>query len=154
MSKSVKLMASAATTGTAKKAAIASTAGATNSQPASAVRFMDSRSSSRRPGEHPAALLEHPVHAAVELGGRIAGAEVAAHHALGHEPHLLGDALPLGHLRRGLHAVELVAEGARMHVALQGPRPARAPRRQVARDLVEAPLRLRLRQVLDHAPRR
>ena len=102
-----------------------SSAGATNHQ---AARSSSQCGASAR--EHPAPLLE-------DVGRRARRARVAAwstvsspcHRALGHQPHLGGDALPLGHLGRGLGALELVAERARVDVVGERARRATALRR-------------------------
>ncbi len=53
-------------------------------------------------------------------------------------PHLARDSLPLGHLRRRLDALQLVAKRARVDVAGKTPAaPARPPRRQIAGQLRE-----------------
>src|SRR5215467_3855373 len=110
MSKSVKLIASAPTTGTTKNAAIAASAGATKSQPAT-VRLIPFS-----PGgpaiEHPAPLFENAIGARIQVGRCIVGSEVAVHHAFYGQAHFGRNALPFGYLGRGPDAFELVEEGA------------------------------------------
>ncbi len=82
-----------------------------------------------------------------------AASRAAAHDLLGHHLHFVHDALPFRNRRRGLHALELVAEGARVRIARKariGPRG--AARRQVSRERVESLLHVGLRQVFDQAP--
>src|ERR1700720_2170102 len=66
------------------------------------------------------------------------------------QPHLVGDALPLRHLRRGLDAFQLVTEGARINIVRNGPvGPGGASRREIAGELVKTSLDSRLRKILD-----
>ena len=147
----MKLIASAATTGSAKNTADREQRGRDEHHAGDRDAFIGPRAR-----QHPAALLEHAVGAAVELGGRLVGRKAAAHHALGHELHLVRDALPLRHLRARAHAIELLAEGARVRIACeQRLRP--SVERRGGRLPVSAWKRCciaRPRQVLDHAPRR
>ena len=98
MSKSVRLRASAASTGSKKNTPITSSAGATNAHAA------PRRASLQLPArQHPAPLLEDAIGAPVELCSRLIDRHAATlHHLLGDELHLGGDALPFGHLGVGL----------------------------------------------------
>ena len=95
------------TTGSTKKTAMTASAGAASAQPTTPVRVIaDGRP--LRPGKEPAALLEQGVDPGVELRRRFVDVLLACDHALGGELHGLEDTLPLGDLRRGAHALELV----------------------------------------------
>src|SRR6185503_9089910 len=117
MSKSVRLIASAATTGNTKKTAMTTSAGAANHHAICRrpIRRTDSRSLAS-PREQPAPLFEDAVGARVELARRLVDRPLSACRALGDVAHLVGDAFPLGHFRRRLHALELIAKRARMRI--------------------------------------
>src|SRR5690242_3707250 len=88
--------------------------------------------------EQGAALLEDAIGALVELALGVRDGEPAVDDALGHHTDLVGDALPFGHARRGLDALELVAKRARVDVVRErAPTPRAAPRRQVAGQRME-----------------
>src|SRR5262249_58924226 len=104
--------------------------------------------------KNPAALLEYPVDAGVELARRLIDRQLTVGGTLGDQAHLGGDAFPLGHLGRRLGALQLLAKGAGVDVALEcclAPRG--ASRWKITRALMEAALDLRLRKVLDETPR-
>src|SRR5688572_8766337 len=125
MSKSVKLTANAATTGRKKNTPMTSRAGATKIRPAAAAltRRTDAR------GAPP--LLENPPRACVEHSGRFVHRDLSVRRTLGHEADFGGDTLPLRHLGRRLHALELLAERPRVDVVRQRRIvPRAAPRRQ------------------------
>src|SRR5579864_9820179 len=80
--------------------------------------------------KQPAALLENPVGARIELAHCFVDAPFAARGSLGDDLHFVGDALPFRHLGRRLHTLELIPEGPRVDVG--GERrvvPCAAPRR-------------------------
>src|SRR5439155_10452754 len=106
-------------------------------------------------GEKPAALLEDPIGARVELARGLIDRQLAVHRAFRDQAQLVGDALPFGHLGRGLHALELLAEGASVEIFGQPPLgPGRASWREVSGQLVEAPLDVGPREILYPLPRR
>ena len=77
------------------------------------------------------------------------------HDLLGHDLHLVHDALPFGNRGRGLHAFELLPEGAGVGIVREARiGPGGAARRQVAGERVEALLHVGLGKILDEAPRR
>src|SRR3989442_15761928 len=102
----------------------------------------------------PAALLQDAVGLAVEGSRRRVGAFGAAYDALGVLLDAVRDQLPLRNLGRGPHARELLAEGAHSRIGPQrGIAPGLEPRRQIARQAVEAHLLLGAQQKLDQLPR-
>src|SRR5947208_7619835 len=60
--------------------------------------------------EQPPALFENPVGAAVELPRCLSHRQFAVDDMLGHDAYLIGNALPFGHFRHGLDALELLAK--------------------------------------------
>src|SRR5205085_1729237 len=98
---------------------------------------------------------EDPVRLRIERGGGLVDREIAVHRSLGNQPELGGDALPFRYLGRRLDALELFAKRASVDVVGEsGLAPRRAPRRQIAGELVEATLNIGPRQVFDPLPRR
>src|SRR5437870_12829610 len=101
-----------------------------------------------------AALIQDAVGFAVERSRRRVGAFGAAYDALGVFLDAVRDQLPLRNLGRGPHAPELLAEGAHSRIGPQrGIAPGLEPRRQIARQAVEAHLLLGAQQKLDQLPR-
>src|SRR5262245_35281601 len=90
MSKSVRLKRSAASTGTKKKTAMASSAGARRTYAAGSGRRM-----SRSLVKEPTTLLEERVGVVVERGERLLAGQVAAHRKLRVASDQARDALPL-----------------------------------------------------------
>src|SRR5438132_4961599 len=81
----------------------------------------------------PPALFEDPVGARVELPRRLRDGQFAVDDMLRDDPYLVGNAFPLGHFRRRLDALELLAKRACINVI--GKRtfaPRAASRRKVA----------------------
>src|SRR5436190_13264546 len=79
-------------------------------------------SSLRAPArEQPPALFENPVGAPVELLRCLSNRQFAVDDMLGDDTYLVGDAFPLGHFRRGLDALELLAKRACINIV--GKRP-------------------------------
>src|SRR5689334_13153823 len=182
MSKSVTLIASPATTGSTKKTAMTTSAGAANHHatcrrpirrtdarlyvpptlgasplrwpPGGAVRARGGPSRSlASPREQPAPLFEDAVGACIELAHRLVDGPLSARRALGDVAHLVGDAFPLGHFRRRLHALELLAKCARMRIG--GKRrvlPRASARRQVAGHFAKTQLDIGPRQIFDELP--
>src|ERR1700720_840439 len=110
-------------------------------------------STTRSAPEHPAPFFENSVRARVELLHGLIHRKLTVYGALGDQPHLVGDALPLRHLRRGLDAFQLITEGARINIVRNPPvGPGGASRREIAGELVETSLDSRLRKVLDQLP--
>src|ERR1700682_2380170 len=104
--------------------------------------------------EQPAAFFENPIGARVELLHGLIHRKLTVYRALGDEPHLVGDALPLRHFRRRLDAFQLVTEGTRIDIVRKGRvDPGGASRRKIARELVKTSLDRRLRKILDQLPR-
>src|SRR5438105_11526403 len=68
------------------------------------------------PRQQPPALFEDPVGARVELPCRLRDGQFAVDDMLGDDPYLVGNAFPLGHFRRGLDALELLAKRSRINV--------------------------------------
>src|ERR1700726_163422 len=110
-------------------------------------------STTRSASEQPAALFENSVGARVELLHGLIHRKLAVYRALGDDPHLVGDALPLRHFRRRLDAFQLVTEGARVDIVRDRPvGPGGASRREISGELVKTSLDSRLRSVLDKLP--
>src|SRR5205823_2176865 len=143
MSKSVMESASAASTGRKKNTPMTPSAGATNHH-AARLRLTEGpprlqRSRATSAGEYPATFLEDSIGACIELGGGLVDRHLSMHGPFGDQPQLVGDALPFRHLGRGLHALELVAEGAGVHIVGDAPLdPGRASRRQIPGQRVKA----------------
>jgi hypothetical protein len=78
--------------------------------------------------EHPTPLLEDVVRAAIHFGGGLVDRQLVVRDELTDEAHLLRDAFPLGHLRRGHGAFELVAERLDVRIVRQRGRRPRARR--------------------------
>src|SRR5437879_785091 len=82
------------------------------------------------PREQPPAFFEDPVGARVEFPRRLRDGQFAVDDVLGDDADLVGNAFPLGHFRRGLDALELLAKRSRINII--GKRtfaPRAAPRR-------------------------
>src|ERR1700676_3822326 len=104
--------------------------------------------------EQPAALFQNSVRTRVELLHGLIHRKLAVHRALGDEPHLVGNALPLRHFRRRLDAFQLVTEGACINIVRDRPvGPGGASRREISGEFVKTSLCSRLRKVLDQLPR-
>src|SRR5882672_6091155 len=153
MSKSVRLMTSAASTGATKNTAITSNAGPTNHH-ATAYRNL-TELITRAAREEPASLLENAIGASIEFPHGLFDLPLAADGLLGDEPHFIGDALPLRHLGRGLHAFELIPKRPRVDIGGEcRVVPRGAPWRQVAGQRVEPQLDVGTREVFDQLPGR
>src|SRR5882672_1985616 len=161
MSKSVRLKTTDATTGTTKKTAISTSAGATNAHPGSrgrararpAAAVASAPIAARRALEDPAALLEDRVDVAIERREGVVERRAAANRRLDVLADGACDALPLRDLRRRPDVLELDRERLRAPVAAQERIvPRVAARREVAREPIERQLLRRLGEILDEAP--
>src|SRR5262245_11149841 len=148
MSKSVRLKRSAASTGTKKKTAMASSAGASRTYAAGSGRRM-----SRPVIEDPTTLLEERVGVVIEGGERLLAGQVAAHRGLRVASDQARDALPLRNLGRRADRLELGPEGVRVGVRRQcGVPPGAAASGEVTGQAVELHLAGGLGQILDELP--
>src|SRR5712671_4077689 len=120
MSKSVRLSARAAATGTTKKTAITSRAGPAKHHPARSDFIPAARPRVSLAGphvtgggarEHPASLLQDRIDALVQFPRGPFHRDLPGCSELADQPQFIFDVLPFRHLRRRLGELQLLAEG-------------------------------------------
>ena len=95
--------------------------------------------------EYPAALFQNAIGAAIHLGDGLVNRQFTGNCLRGNQLHLVGDALPFGQCRRRPCSFQLIAERKRLRIIVQRTAlPRRTPRRHVPKQVIEAPLHLRL----------
>src|SRR5512146_2518534 len=131
MSKSVKLSRKAAKTGSRKNSAMSTTAGRMNSRAARALSASNLmllvrrdcmrgiRRARRVTCHQPAPLVEYGVHVPVHHRARARFGHAAPDRRLRLVDDLAGDVLPLRHLGRGAHPVQLHPECPRVLIGLE-----------------------------------